>query len=69
MRMPFASMLIVMLVAGSAAHGAQTPAPKISAHEVSYFAGKVKQGSQVTHVFEISNTGTAPLVIERLQPS
>lgn len=69
MRTLAASMLIMMLFAASAAHAAQTHAPKISAQEVRYFAGKVKQGSQITHVFEISNTGTAPLVIERLQPS
>ncbi len=69
MRTPIAFMLIMMFFAASAAHAAQTRAPKISAQEVRYFAGKVKQGSQITHVFEISNTGTAPLVIERLQPS
>ena len=69
MRMLTASMLIVMLFAVSGAHAGQACAPKISAQEVRYFAGKVKQGSQITHVFEITNSGTAPLVIERLQPS
>ena len=69
MRTLFASMFIMMFFAGSGVHAAQTPEPKISAQEVRYFAGKVKQGSQITHVFEISNAGTAPLVIERLQPS
>jgi LEA14-like dessication related protein len=63
------SMLIAMLVAGSSAIAEQVPAPKIVVKEMRYDAGKVKQGTQVIHLFEITNAGTAPLVIERVQPS
>jgi hypothetical protein len=64
------TIFIVLVAAGSATFaGEQNPAPKIAVKELRYDAGKVKQGAQVTHVFEITNAGTAPLVIERVQPS
>jgi len=63
------SLLIVMLVAGSAMAVEETGAPKISARELRYDAGKVKQGAAVSHIFEITNAGTGPLVIESVRPS
>ncbi len=63
------SVLIVVLLGGSIALAAQEDVPRISAQDARYDAGKVKRGTEVTHVFEITNTGTAPLVIGRLQPS
>ncbi len=61
------SIVIVMLLA---AHGiaAPTSGPKISAKEVRYDAGKVKQGTDVSHIFEITNAGTATLFIQSVQP-
>ena len=43
--------------------------PKISAKEVQYDFGKVAQGTQASHVFEISNAGNDLLIIERVVPS
>ena len=63
------SVFCILLFTGSGVLAEEAHAPKISLKEVRYDAGKVKQGTQVTHVFEIFNAGTAPLVIERLQPS
>ena len=43
--------------------------PKIEVKEVKYDLGKVAQGTQATHVFEVRNAGTEPLIIERVQTS
>jgi hypothetical protein len=40
-------------------------APKISSAEPMYDFGEVSQGTNVEHVFEIQNTGTADLVINK----
>ena len=40
-------------------------APKISSAEPLFDFGEVKQGEKVEHVFQIRNTGTADLVINR----
>ncbi len=60
--------IVVALLFAASAAAAPAPAPKISAKEVRYDAGRVKQGTKVSHVFEIANAGTAQLVIESLQP-
>lgn len=39
--------------------------PVISAVEPEFDFGKVKQGTDVEHIYRIKNTGTADLVIER----
>ena len=39
--------------------------PVISAAEPEFDFGKVKQGTDVEHIYRIENTGTANLVIER----
>ena len=43
--------------------------PKIEVRELRYDFGKVAQGKQVSHVFEVKNTGKEVLVIERVQSS
>jgi hypothetical protein len=43
--------------------------PKIEVREVKYDFGKVAQGTQVSHVFEVRNAGTESLIIERVQSS
>jgi hypothetical protein len=53
-------------VASSRPNGA---GPKIVALEPTYSFGKVKQGTEVEHVFKIRNEGTAPLVIEKAKGS
>jgi uncharacterized protein DUF1573 len=58
----------------AAAFAAQAPAqeaggPKIEVKELKHDFGKVVQGTPVSHVFEVRNAGTEPLVIERVQTS
>jgi hypothetical protein len=53
-------------VASSKPSGQQ---PKIVAPELSFSFGKVKEGTEVEHVFKIRNEGSAALVIERAQGS
>ena len=43
--------------------------PKIEVRELLYDFGKVVQGRQVSHVFEIKNAGKEVLVIEKVQSS
>jgi len=43
--------------------------PVISLSSNSYDFGTVAQGTKVVHEFEVKNTGTADLVIQRLSPS
>ncbi len=43
--------------------------PKIEVRELRYDFGKVVQGKQVSHVFEIKNAGKEVLIIERVQSS
>ena len=57
-------VLLTVVFAGSA--WAQ---PKIEVREIKYDFGKVAQGTQVSHVFEVRNAGTEPLIIERVQSS
>jgi hypothetical protein len=44
-------------------------APKIAAPELTFSFGKVKQGTEVEHVFKIRNEGTAELVIDKAKGS
>lgn len=44
-------------------------APKIVAPEPIFKFGKVKQGTNVEHVFKIRNAGSAPLKIEKAKGS
>jgi hypothetical protein len=56
---------------------AQTPTPPSAAtgedplllKEKTYSFGKIPQGRPVTHVFEIQNTGSKPLLLENVQAS
>jgi len=44
-------------------------APKVAAPEKDFSFGELYQGDKVTHVFTFSNTGDAPLVIEKVRSS
>lgn len=49
---------------------ASPPAAEIlTVKETTYDFGKIPQGRPVTHVFEISNTGSAPLMLANVQAS
>lgn len=43
--------------------------PRVEVREPRYDFGKVVQGTQATHIFEIRNVGSEMLVIEKVQPS
>lgn len=43
--------------------------PRLEVKAMQYDFGKVVQGTQVSHVFDVRNTGTEPLIIERVQTS
>lgn len=45
------------------------PLTTISFKEVEFDFGKIKQGETVKHVFEFTNTGSNPLVLENVKPS
>ncbi len=61
-------VLVVLLIAGSLM-AQESRRPKIIAKEVQYDFGKVIEGTEVSHVFEIKNDGKEPLDIERITPS
>ncbi len=63
------SIITLVVLAAALSHAQEVKGPRIAVNELRYDAGKVVQGTQVSHVFEISNTGTATLVLERVQPS
>lgn len=64
-----AGMVIAAIAWAGLLPAQEAKGPKIVAKEIQYDFGKVVQGTQVSHVFEIRNAGNAPLDIERLQPS
>jgi len=43
--------------------------PKIVVKEIQHDLGKVVQGTEASHVFEVSNAGSEQLVIDRVVPS
>lgn len=47
----------------------QSGGARIAAKEMRFDLGRVVQGKQVSHVFELTNAGTETLVIERVQPT
>lgn len=62
--------LVIALFFGSGIVQAQDyKGPRIAVSGQTYDLGKVPQGTLASHVFEIRNAGTEPLVIERVQPS
>jgi len=63
-----AGMMMALLIAGTLL--AQEPGvPRIEVKEMRHDFGKVVQGEQVSHVFEIRSAGSGTLVIERVQTS
>ena len=43
--------------------------PRIEVKEIQYNFGKVVQGTSVSHVFEVRNTGNEELIIEQVKTS
>ncbi len=61
-------VLFFLLLAGTAS-AQELNGPRIEVKQEQYDMGSIEQGKQATHVFEVRNAGTEPLMIERLQPS
>ena len=61
-------VMIAVVISGLLA-AQEAKGPKIEVKEVRYDLGKVDQGTQVTHVFEVRNAGAEPLIIEKVQTS
>ena len=53
-------------VAVAAAAG---PATTVALSESNFSFGKIKKGEKVEHVYEVTNTGTNPLVISEVKPA
>jgi hypothetical protein len=60
-------LLSVLFIGASASTAEDHGGPRIVVNEVRADLGKVMQGTQVAHTFEVHNSGTEPLIIERVQ--
>ncbi len=60
--------LCFLLLAGTLS-AQELKGPRIEVQQEQYAMGSIAQGNQAAHVFEVRNTGTEPLMIERVQPS
>lgn len=61
--------LIALAGIGSVAPAQEYEGPKASVDQLKYHFGKVVQGVQAEHVFEIRSVGKETLVIDRIQSS
>jgi len=68
-RIVFIGMVMAGLLYAGPLAALDNTGPKIEITEMRYDFGKVIQGTRVEHVFEIRNTGSEQLVIEKVQPS
>jgi uncharacterized protein DUF1573 len=64
-----AGVVMAVLVFAGLVAAQEARRPKIEVREMRHDFGKVVQGTQATHVFEVRNAGTEPLIIERVQTS
>jgi hypothetical protein len=61
--------LTALAGSGSVAPAQEYKGPKVSVDQLKYHFGKVVQGAQAEHIFEMRSVGKEALVIERIQPS
>jgi hypothetical protein len=61
--------LTVLAGIGSVAPAQEYNGPKALVDQLKYHVGKVVQGEQAEHVFELRSVGKEALVIDRIQPS
>lgn len=59
----------LMLAVPSAFSAAEAKGPRLEVTQERHDFGKVPQGQQAEHVFELRNGGDEPLAIERVQTS
>jgi uncharacterized protein DUF1573 len=63
------SFIVVLMAFAGHLPAQEVKGPKLIAAEIKYDFGKVIQGTQVSHVFEVRNVGNEPLIIDRVVPS
>lgn len=68
-RIVWLSVLVATLLCAGLLSAQEVGGPKIEVREVKYDFGKVAQGTPASHVFEVRNTGTETLIIEKVQTS
>jgi len=61
--------VLIFVVFAGVLPAQEVKGPRIEAKEVRYDFGKVVQGTLVSHVFEVRDAGSEPLVIDRVVPS
>jgi hypothetical protein len=61
-----AGVVCFAVLAGSSLCAQEQKGPRIEVKEMQHNFGKVAQGAQVSHVFQIRNVGNEPLAIERI---
>jgi Protein of unknown function (DUF1573). len=65
-------LILAVLIFPVNAQNTANPQPvteTLTVKETTYDFGKIQQGRPVTHTFEITNTGTAPLLLTNVQAS
>jgi hypothetical protein len=69
-RLVLAAMALIALAAiGSVAPAQEYEGPKVLVDQLKHHFGKVVQGEQAEHVFEMRSVGKDALVIDRIQSS
>jgi len=61
--------LIALVGLGSVTPAQEFKGPKGSVDQLKYHFGKVVQGEQAEHVFELRSVGNETLIIDRIQSS
>jgi hypothetical protein len=61
--------LVALAGSGPVAVAQEYKGPKLSVDQLTYHFGKVVQGEQAEHIFEIHSVGKESLVINRIQAS
>ncbi len=59
--------LVALAGIGSADPAQEYKGPKLSVDQLTYHFGKVVQGEQAEHIFEVHSVGKEALVIDRIQ--
>jgi len=69
MKMVLIAVLVVIAASAGLLPAQEIKGPRIECKEMRHDLGKVVEGTQASHVFEIRNLGSETLVIERIQPT
>jgi hypothetical protein len=68
-RIYFVSIVLAGLLCAAPLMALDNKGPRIEIKEMRHDFGKIAQGTQAEHVFDVVNTGGEQLVIEKVQPS